>query len=145
MTETSTIRGAAGCGTEEISQFQFPDHPGGLIDDRLRHFRHARPPVNEDDRYFSHPETEHPGHVICLDLKGVPVGTEGIEVDGFKDDTFVAFETARRVVDRHARDDPRIQIRKVAQEEPAYRPIDDVDAGNVPRPDDQVEVLHPVE
>ena len=98
--------------------------------------------VHKDYGDLDHREALSPAPEVHLDLERVPVGPDGIELYLAQDLPMEALEATRGVPKREPRDDVRVHIGEVAQEQPPERPVDHVGAADVPRAQDDV-VLAP--
>jgi hypothetical protein len=77
----------------------------GIAQDRLdrdteRHLRASRPPLAADDRHLLDPQARTPGSIRRLDLEGVAVGREGVEIERAQRRGPEALEAAGQVTDR---------------------------------------------
>src|ERR1700690_4133441 len=118
---------------EDLSKLELPHHGHGLPYDLLRHFRVPHLAVGEDDRVLADPESLGPYLEIHFDLERITVRSHFIEVDGFEHAAPEALEPARGILERHAGDHPGVDIRRIAQQEPADRPVHDPDTVGVAR------------
>src|SRR5690606_28244969 len=112
---------------EEIQDPELPDSPDGLPDDPLGHLGLADVPVGEDDRDLDEAGPSLPGAHAHLDLEGVALGFDPIEVDPLERLATEALVAARRVPDREPRDPAGVDVREVREEETPDRPVDDGD------------------
>src|SRR3989338_4590390 len=85
LKETSSCRDeenlrSPGSGSlKQVFELKPPDHPGGLIDDVLRHFGNTDAPVDKDDRQFADAEPFAPRQETHFDLKRISVRAERIK------------------------------------------------------------------
>jgi len=75
-----------------------------LQDDRMRHLGFPATPVPENDRRFDHLEPLHHHSIRQLDLKGVAMRLDCIQINAFEHPTTITAKSAGTVMDRNAQD-----------------------------------------
>src|SRR5204862_3081081 len=83
--------------------------PDRLGEDRLRHLRRAGLAVDERDRDLDDTEAGPDRTVRRLDLEGVALRRDPVQVDRLEHLAPVALEAAGQIADRQAEDRPRVE------------------------------------
>ena len=91
--------------------------------------------------YLDDREALPPAPEVHLDLERVAVRPDRAEFDRLQHLAAEALEAARGVAERQSRDDMRVDVREVAEEEPLERPVDDVGARDVARTQNDIVLL----
>ena len=112
-----------------------------LAEDAAAHFARALATVDEHHRHLLDLEANLVGGVFHLNLEGIALEADLIEVDGLQHTATVADEARGGVVDADARDKAHILRGEVAHQYAAHGPVDHVDALNVTGPHGHVAAL----
>src|SRR5439155_10737930 len=119
----------------EAEAWHLPDR---LRDDRLRHLRASDLTVCERDRNLDDLEAGTQCPVSRLDLEGVALRVDGVEIDRLENRAPIALEAACQVADLHAQDDSRIEGAAGRNETAEQTPVPHASAGDVPRAEGEI-------
>lgn len=123
---------------EPAVPLQADDAEDGFAKDAGVHFRGAQLAVDEDDGHFLHLCAALVGGELHLDLEGITLEADGVEVDGLQHAAAVAHEARRGVVDGQARDDAHVFRGEVGHQHASHGPVHHVHAAHVARTDGHV-------
>src|SRR5271154_5478488 len=124
--------------TGALPEAQARHQPHGLSGDPPGHLALAALAIAKDDRHLHHAKARLGGTVGELDLEGVPLGANPVEVDRLEHLAAKALEAARQVAHAHAQHEPRVQRAALADEPAQEAPVADAATGNVARAERQV-------
>ena len=125
-------------GVARPPQHHAPRHVGRLEDHAARHLRLADAPFDEDDRDLADRAAAAVRLVEHLDEERVAVRDDPLERHLGQRFAAPAAEAAGAVGDRHPGHAADVAVGEGAQDQPVQRPVDDADALQVARADDQV-------
>ena len=123
---------------EPAVPLQADDAEDGFAEDAGVHFRGAQLAVDEDDGHFLHLCAALVGGELHLDLEGIALEADGVEVDGLQHAAAVAHEARRGVVDGQARNDAHVFRGEVGHQHASHGPVHHVHAAHVARADGHV-------
>src|SRR6266849_7914446 len=103
-----------------------------LEEDRAAHLRYALRSVSEPDRHLDDGEALPQGAIRPLDLEGVALRMDRLQVDSLEDTSPVALEPAGEIADSHPEDEPRVQRAAPGDDAPREPPVRGAATRNVP-------------
>lgn len=120
---------------------QPPNHHQCLPNNMARHFRMALEPISKNDRdfHYFHPLT--PQAMRHFDLETISVRAHLLQMNCLQGSSPETFISARRIGERHSRNDLHVFRRALAQHQPAQRPVNNPNAIQIPRSKNQICIL----
>src|SRR6478752_7548152 len=113
------------------AQAQQSHAPHGFEHDSAAHLRVPDRAIVEDDRYLDHPEAATLGAVGQLDLEGVALGGDRVEVERLEHGAPEALEAAGRILDAHPQPRRRVQRAAAGDRAANQPPVADPAPGDV--------------
>lgn len=112
---------------------EFADTEYGLAEDAGIHFARAKLTVDENDWILHNPEAQ----LICLefhlDLEGITLEFDSVEIDSFEHLAAVAYESGGAVAQSHACDCAHISRCEIRHQHASHRPVDHVYTRDIAR------------
>src|SRR5690606_19419770 len=98
--------------------------------------------VGENDRHFGESESVFPGEEFRFDLKGVAYKLDMLKRYRLQYAASVTHEPGRCIFDGHSRDHPHIGTCKIRKQDATDRPVHNIDARSVTRPNRQIRAVN---
>jgi hypothetical protein len=109
-----------------------------LEEDRPAHLGDAFGAIREADGHFDDGEAFAQRAVRPLDLEGVALRVDRVEIDGFEDTAPVALEAAGEIADAHSENQTGVQRAAPGDEPPPEPPVRGAATGHVARAEREV-------